>query len=212
MCRILAVHDPAGIDTAALLPAFAAVARGSREYQGDGWGIAVWNGDWQRYRSVSPIWEDDLSRFGQQTLFVAHARSAFRNEGIAVENNMPFIDGDTAFVFNGELRGVRIAAEGAIGAAKLFGLFRRMNPADDAAWHRGLQVVRARTRYIRAMNFVCAAPGAFTVGSVFNEDPDYFTMSLHQSGSRLMVSSEPLPEINGWTPIANNSVRTYRWE
>jgi len=36
---------------------------------------------------------------------VAHARSAFEDKDIVVENNMPFTDGERVFIFNGELRG-----------------------------------------------------------------------------------------------------------
>ena len=69
------------------------------------------------------------SRRSGKTISPASARRAccwptrearFRNEGIAVENNMPFLSGRHGFVFNGELRGVRIAATGRIGAEKLF--------------------------------------------------------------------------------------------
>ena len=77
---------------------------------------------WERYRTTTPVWEDDLTRFGAQHQFVAHARSAFRNEGIEEANNMPFVDAERAFVFNGELRGVRSTEPGRIGAEKLFNL------------------------------------------------------------------------------------------
>lgn len=209
MCRLLAVRAREPLALADLLGPFAAMSRASREYQGDGWGCAWWAGSsWERYRTVRPIWEDDLSRFGSHRLFVAHARSAFRNEGIEEANNMPFIAGEDAFVFNGELRGVRIAEEGRIGAEKLFSLFRRMAPATPAEWERAAAVVASRTRYVRAMNFVYAKPDAFTAVSVFNEDPEYFTMHARRDDRADMVSSEPLEGLDGWTPIAQGSVVT----
>ena len=202
MCRLLAVRAIEPLSVEQLLRPFALMSRASREYQGDGWGCAWWTGtSWERYRSVSPIWADDLTRFGAQRVFLAHARSAFRNEGIEEANNMPFFAGDDAFVFNGELRGVRIAEEGRIGAEKLFNLFRRMGPSGPDEWSKATGVVASRTRYVRAMNFVYAKPDHFTAGSIFNEDPEYFTMHLRRDARAAMVCSEPLDDLDGWAPI-----------
>lgn len=88
------------------LAAFTRVARNSREYQGHGWGCAwLEDGRWRLYHDIRPIWEDDWRPPGRTTLLLAHARSAFRDEGIRVENNMPFHDGERVFIFNGELHG-----------------------------------------------------------------------------------------------------------
>ena len=202
MCRLLAVRARDPLALADVLAPFAAMSRASKEFQGDGWGVAWWTGAaWDRYRSVRPIWDDDLTRFGAHRVFVAHARSAFRNEGIDEANNMPFLAGADAFIFNGELRGVRIAEEGRIGAEKLFNLFRRMGPSSPDEWNRAAAVVASRTRYVRAMNFVFARPDALTALSVFNEDPDYFTMRLRRDARGAMVCSEPLDGFDGWAPI-----------
>jgi glutamine amidotransferase len=211
MCRLLAVKTAGGAraNTADLLPRFAVMARASREYQGDGWGCSWWDGTrWERYRSVTPIWDDDLSKFGTQTMFLAHARSAFRNEGIEEANNMPFIAGDEAFVFNGELRGVRIAEEGRIGAEKLFNLLRRIGPRGSDEWRRAVATVSSRIRYVRAMNFIRATPHELLVTSIFNEDADYFTMSVRRGEDAVMVCSEPLAGLAGWAPIPNGTVET----
>jgi glutamine amidotransferase len=202
MCRILAVRAREPLVLADVLRPFAAMARASREFQGDGWGVAWWTGAaWDRYRSVRPIWDEDLTRFGKHRVCLVHARSAFRNEGIDEANNMPFLAGGDAFVFNGELRGVRIAEEGRIGAEKLFNLFRRIKPSTTDDWNRAAGVVTARTRYVRAMNFVFAKPDAFTTLSMFNEDPEYFTMHLRRDARGAMVCSEPLDGFEGWSPI-----------
>jgi len=119
MCRLLAVHDSRPFDIGSQVKQLAAVARNSREYQGDGWGCAwLEAGQWCVYRHIRPVWEDDLSPFGRTTLLLAHARSAFGNQGPDVANNMPFISGREVFIFNGEMRGVRIQAGGRIGAEK----------------------------------------------------------------------------------------------
>ncbi len=40
---------------------------------------------------------------------------------------MPFYDDQFIFIFNGELRGVRIKADGRIGAEKIFNFIKRFN-------------------------------------------------------------------------------------
>jgi predicted glutamine amidotransferase len=212
MCRLLAVCDADPFEMHGQLRALATIARTSREYQGDGWGCAWWDGQtWQRYRSLTPIWEDRLDRFGETRLLLAHARSAFRNEGIAVEHNMPFIEDEVAFVFNGELRGVRLAAPGRTGADKLFHMLRRLGAARDApGLRRAVDIVARRTSYVRAMNVVMAHRGGVRVVSRFGEDPDYFTMHVKREGTRLAICSEPFPPADGWLPIANGSVLEFQ--
>jgi glutamine amidotransferase len=202
MCRLLAVRDAAPFAIGDLLEALARIAKASKEYQGDGWGCAWWTGErWERYRSIRPIWEDDLGRFGATTVLLGHARSAFRNEGIEVENNMPFLDDRSAFIFNGELRGVSIVAPGRIGAEKLFRFIRRLG-ADSSLerFRHALEVVRRRTKYVRAMNLVLATGPTLRVASWYSEDPDYFTLHLSRGDSRTMISSEPFPGPRRWEP------------
>ncbi|MFI5168154.1 MAG: class II glutamine amidotransferase [Thermoanaerobaculales bacterium] len=208
MCRLLAVKDRTRFPIAPLLRRFAAMARASREYQGDGWGCA-WNDGrgWQVYRSLTPIWDDDLERFGATSLLVAHARSAFRNEGICIENNMPFLANGVAFVFNGELHGVRIREEGRIGAEKVFNTIRRLTNGDLAT---GLATatlfISARTRYVRAMNIVLADGERILVHSSFGEQPEYFTLHVARDDGRVAVCSEPLPGDEVWQPLANGAL------
>ena len=115
MCRLLAVRAGSPFAITPHLEKFASISRHSKEYQGHGWGCAYQDmeGAWQIYKNINPIWEDDLSVFPDTRLLVAHARSAFEDRDIVIENNMPFFDGRTVFVFNGELRGVRIKAQAA---------------------------------------------------------------------------------------------------
>jgi len=109
MCRLLTVRSQTPFAIGPHLVKFAHIAKNSKEYQGHGWGCAYQNpaGHWQFYRNIRPVWEGDLSRFGETTLLVAHARSAFQDKDIVVENNMPFFDGRTVYIFNGELRGLK---------------------------------------------------------------------------------------------------------
>jgi glutamine amidotransferase len=191
------------------LEKFADIARNSKEYQGHGWGCAYLDetGVWRVYKNINPIWEDDLSQFGGTTLLVAHARSAFEDRDIVIENNMPFFDGRTVFIFNGELRGVKIREQGRIGAEKIFNFVRRFDKGDTLkALEKAVHIIKKRTRYIRGMNIIMVNEGAIFVSSFFNEDKEYFTMR-YVEGKELIICSEPYPSEKKWTRIANNSVR-----
>lgn len=220
MCRILALTADEAFDAADWLRAFALRCRESREYQGHGWGVAWWaDGGWQRYRSLTPIWEDDLPAELRSTLVLVHARSAFRDEGIVLGNNMPFLADDLAFAFNGELRGVRLAAPGATGAVRLTHLLGRFRRAADGDVFEALRrldaVVSARSDYVRALNVVVSDGSTVWVNAHWSEDPDYFTLhrtsvALPEGGALQAVSSEPFALDDGaprWEAIANRTTR-----
>jgi len=216
VCRILAVRSLLPVEPRPLLQAFALRCRESKEYQGDGWGVA-WreDGAWRTWHTVEPIWSKEPPGVPATTLFLAHARSAFRNEGVVVTNNMPFVDGPLAFAFNGELRGVRLQAPGETGAWRLFHLLRRFADAEagdvGAALRRLDAVVKARTEYVRALNVVASDGDRIWVNSRWGEDPDYFTLWRASLGSPAgcvsVVASEPLDLAGGatlsWHPVSN---------
>ena len=214
MCRILMARCAVPFSISDHLTPFAALAKDSREYQGHGWGCS-WltdNNTWQHYHNIKPVWEDELDQFGLTSLLLVHARSAFRDEGIAVENNMPFTDGDSVFIFNGELRGVKIKSEGRIGAEKIYNYVRRMQQgSDNKNLHQALEkacgIISRRTSYVRAMNIILSDGEHTVASSTFGEDPDYFQMhrSVHAGVER--VCSEPFT-LNGdvnphWEPVVN---------
>ncbi len=210
MCRLLLVENPSGIDPLSHLDAFKNISRNSKEFQGHGWGCA-WLDEkrqWQLHHNIQPVWEDPLI-FPRTTLFLAHARSAFRDEGIVVENNMPFSDGENVFLFNGELRGVKIKAEGRIGAEKIFNTIKRLDHGDLAqATKRGVMVINKRTRYVRAMNFFLANNKAVQVCSQFDEDQDYFQMCTTQIGNTRIICSQTYGDDDAWEAIDNKHVYT----
>ncbi len=214
MCRLLLLSHPAGVDPAAHLDRFRELSRDSREYQGHGWGCAWLDDDrrWRLYHDIRPVWEDTDPVFPRTRLFVAHARSAFRDEGIAVENNMPFSDGENVFAFNGELRGVRIREAGRIGAEKIFNYIKRFDRGDmGAAVARGVEIIRSKTRYVRAMNFFLAGRDNVYIYSLFNEDPDYFQLREAEMEGARVICSEPYPGSGcAWRPIPNGSLETLR--
>ena len=205
MCRLLLVHSRDPFDPAPHLQAFAEISRNSREFQGHGWGCAVLSGSgWSVHRDIRPVWEDDLGRFPPTTRLLAHARSAFRNEAIAVENNMPFTDGETVFLFNGELHGVRLKAEGRIGAEKVFNVIRRSAGGKGLeALRRAVRVIESRSRYVKAMNIIVSDAANAWVSSLFNEDADYFTLRRRVRGGVTVVCSEPYPGTGGWESLEN---------
>ena len=211
MCRILAVRGCEPFATAPLLERFAAMARASREYQGDGWGLAWDDGrGWQTYHSLAPVWEEDASKFGDARMLLVHARSAFRNEGICVENNMPFLAGGIAFAFNGELHGVRIRERGRIGAEKVFNTIRRATNGDLATGlARAAALIRARTRHVRAMNIVLCDNARIVAHCEFAELPDYFTLHVARDDGRVAVCSEPLAGLGPWRPLANPALEVF---
>jgi glutamine amidotransferase len=211
MCRLLVVRSQDPFYPQTHLARFASVAKNSKEYQGHGWGCAwVEKGrGWQIYRNVRPVWEDDFSRFPATSLLIAHARSAFEDKDIVVENNMPFSDGERVFIFNGELRGVKIREEGRIGAEKIFNFIRRFDKGDTlAALKKGVELIRSRTRSIRAMNIILVKEGKIFLSTFFTGDEEYFTVRVKE-GPELVICSEAYPGETGWHGIPNETVREW---
>ncbi len=190
---------------------FARVARHSKEYQGHGWGCACRDstGDWELYKNIRPIWEDDFSRFPSTRLLVAHARSAFEDRGIDVANNMPFSDGRSVFIFNGELRGVRIRESGRIGAEKIFNYIRRFDRGSTReAISRAVRILKKRTRLIRGLNLVIVNEEGVLLFSFFTAEEAYFTMHVNEKNG-LVICSEPYDASDGWRAISNDSIEVW---
>ena len=211
MCRILYARSAQPFSISELLQPFAEMARDSREFQGHGWGCAWRDADsdgagWHQYHNIRPVWEDDLSQFGNTHLLLVHARSAFRDEGIVVENNMPFSDGKSMYIFNGELRGVRIQSEGRIGAEKIYNYIRRFDKGDlCAATTKAVDIIKKRSSYVRAMNIILADGEQTCVSTSYSEDPEYFQMYRKQDNDRQLVCSRPLGGESDWNAIENNT-------
>jgi len=211
MCRLLAVKAERPFAVTPHLKKFALISRNSKEFQGHGWGCAFKDdqGDWKLYKNIHPIWEHDFVGFPATTLLVAHARSAFEDKDIVVENNMPFFDGRVVFIFNGELRGVRIRERGRIGAEKIFNFIKRFDTGDTRkALEKAVDVIKKRSKYIRAMNIIMVKDEAIYVSTSFNEDPEYFTMH-YKEGAELTICSESYPFETGWQNLTNNSMRVW---
>ncbi len=209
MCRLLLIKSPQTISLQSDLSAFAELCRISPEYQGHGWGLAYKDeaNQWRHYRSLAPIWEDDLSFVPSTRWLLVHARSAFQNEGIAVENNMPFTRGDSQFIFNGELRGVRLQAPGRIGAEKLFHTVSTHHHGDlRKGVKQAVATILERSRYVRAMNMILTEGEQSMVFSYFGEDANYFTLYRQDQGSCTRVCSGRYGDHNKWRPLENLSL------
>lgn len=202
MCRLLLVRaaDPIAVDP--WLTAFAAMCRDSAEYQGHGWGLARFDGEtWTTHKELTPIWESNTTGFGRTRWLLVHARSAFRNEGIALPNNMPFSRDNHCFIFNGELHGVRIKETGRIGAEKIFNYILRFHKGDlGEALDRATRVIAARSDYVRAMNILMSDGEKIYCASRFSEDPDYFTMAHAGRPGLDAFCSRPLHTVDGGPP------------
>jgi len=218
MCRLLLVKSDREFSIPPFLKELASISRNSKEYQGHGWGCSyLEGGEWKTYKNIKPIWEDDLGSFRGTTLLLAHSRSAFKDEGIAIENNMPFCDERHHFIFNGELRGVRIREEGRTGAEKIFNFIKRFNKGNLVeALKKATDIIKKRTSYIRAMNIVITDRLQSLVFSLYNEDPDYFTMFyIIEDGITVVcsesfgINSESFGKNAGWMSICNDCVRVF---
>lgn len=211
MCRLLCIRGREPFEIKSHLETFAAIARDSREYQGHGWGCAwLTDAGFAQYHDIKPVWEDDKRDFGATRLFLAHARSAFKDEGIRVENNMPFGDDECVFIFNGELRGVRIKEEGRIGAEKIFNYIKRFDRGNTLeALERALGVIKKRTRYIRALNLIMASRDWVFAASHFGEDPDYFQMHTVDQNGLAIICSEAYPGEPDWRRFDNHTIRAF---
>jgi len=210
MCRILFARSDTSFSIADLIKPFARVAEFSSEYQGHGWGCSWREGDhWRHYHNIQPIWQHDHSKFGETSLLLVHARSAFRDEGIVIENNMPFSDGESVFIFNGELRGVRINSHGRIGAEKIYNYIRRFDKGDKLmALDKGTSIISRRSAYVRAMNIILSDGTQSCLSSSYNENQDYFQMYQKQNGPLKLVCSQPFANESDWCPIDNNTTES----
>jgi len=211
MCRLLLVKSQNEFPIVDHLRQFVHIAKHSREYQGHGWGCAfLIDNEWQIYKNIKPIWEDDLEQLGKTTQLLAHARSAFRDEGIRVENNMPFQKEGIIYIFNGELQGVKIKEQGRIGAEKIFNYILRFHNGDLLqALKKGIEIIQKRTAYVRAINIIVSDKRKVYVSSGFNEDFDYFTMHYKKSDDRLLICSEPYEGESDWHKIPNHTIKVF---
>jgi glutamine amidotransferase len=211
MCRLLYIRSKEPFSIKNELQKFAHIAKQSKEYQGHGWGCAWIEGDqWKFYKNIQPIWEEDFDSFESTTILIAHARSAFRDKDIHIDNNMPFFRDNYIYIFNGELHGVKINETGKTGAEKIFNYILRFNKNNiHEAILKGVKIIKKRSRYIKAMNFIIADRNSAYVYSDFNEDPDYFTLNYKKTPGQIYITSEVDDPDSGWHKLETKTLRIY---
>ncbi len=207
MCRLLFVKSKEEFSIKEYLEKFADVCKNSKEYQGHGWGLAyLEDNEWKHYKNINSIWEDDFSNFPLSNRLIVHARSAFRDKDIFIENNMPFYNEKYIFIFNGELSGVKLNVDGRIGAEKIFNFVNRFDNGNiSEAVQKAVNIINKRSKYIRAMNFIITDKNRAILNTQFNEDEVYFSMNLKKDEDKLIICSEPLDNSN-WEIIPNNTI------
>jgi glutamine amidotransferase len=208
MCRLLVVQSKQSFGISKHLKIFSKICKDSEEYQGHGWGMYYLGPDngWIEYKNIKPIWEEDLDNFPKTKLLVAHARSAFQDKDIFIENNMPFFDGKYVFIFNGELQKVRIEEQGRIGAEKIFNFIKRFDKGSmKEAIDNGIRQLKKRTQYYKAINLIIATKEDIFLSTNYNERENYFSMHCKETENELVICSMPYPDENDWVTIENNT-------
>jgi predicted glutamine amidotransferase len=218
MCRFLAAVSAEKLATQELLTAFAAMAEASRspdgDRQGDGWGVA-WlaeDGEWQRYRSLAPVWEDQASftRVPATNALAVHARSAsFAADRGQLAHNQPYLLGRRAFVFNGLLSGVshpgRRAGEiGAQRLARLLSSFLR-HGAPTEALSRLYALLLRRSLAMPALNLAMCGTQEITAVSHFETHPEYYQLHHAHNDNSTLLCSQPILGLV-WRPLPQRTV------
>lgn len=208
MCRLLYIKTDSVTDCSQTVNQFAQMCKNSKEYQGHGWGYAWLNNDkWHIYKSIKPIWEDELTTIPKTDKLLVHARSAFRNKDIIIENNMPFTNANHVFIFNGELHGVKIKENGRIGAEKIFNFIMRFYKGDlYTACNKALPIIKKRSTYVKAMNILIADNKNTICCSHYSEDAEYFSLKYKEEGHRLTLCSQIIDD-GKWQFFNNNSIK-----
>jgi glutamine amidotransferase len=211
MCRLLYIRSKKNFLIKDHLEKFAQISKSSKEYQGHGWGCAyLVNDEWNFYKNINPIWEDNFDSFESTSLLIAHARSAFNDQDIHIDNNMPFFNKNYIYIFNGELHGVRIKENGNIGAEKIFNFILRFIDKDiEAGIKKGINIIKKKTRYIRAMNFIIADKNNAYVYSDYNEDQEYFTLKSKNEDEQVIISSENYSAESNWQSLEKNKLKVF---
>ncbi len=213
MCRLLAIRSKKKVKTAEELKKFSLLCKNSKEYQGHGWGCAYKDnsGGWKYYRNVKPIWEDTFDAFPKSTFLIAHARSAFQDKDIVVENNMPFYDDNLIFTFNGELQGVTIREKGRTGAQKIFHMIQKeiKKQKIEKAIQTIVEEIKQRSRYIKAFNVIISDKEKIFVVNIYNENPEYFQMYYKENEEEISICSEHYPNEKDWKKVSTNNVTVF---
>ncbi len=199
MCRFLFYNSKNPHNLNPLLNDFAEMCKNSKNYQGDGWGIMYRQGDELILkRSLNPIWEDTPSINIPETDFLlVHARWAHGTWTKGdVENNQPFHKNDSLFVFNGNLKRVKIQIPGRIGAEKILNLILRESAKSDTEQgiSHAVQIMKDNAQLIKAINFLLLQNNTCYIHSYYTIDPEYFDLRLWEGEGEWFITSYPIDD------------------
>jgi predicted glutamine amidotransferase len=182
---------------------FSQKCKDNKEWQGDGWGICWLNskGEWEIFKSLSSIWEDEVKfkNFPKSKVFLIHARSStFEKDKGKIEFNQPFFNKGIAFVFNGEIKRVKgIEVPGEIGSQKIFNLFLKEysnSEKVEAAIEKIKKLLEENSEKIVALNIgICDKKNLFVL-CYFSTRKDYYTL-YYSLGEISLVSSEKISNL-----------------
>lgn len=191
MCRFLMFKSKKAVKPDRLLSDFAKMCKNNSVWQGDGFGVAWMLDDrsWMLDKSLKPVWEDGekFKKIPATRLLVVHARGAsFSHQRGNIDFNQPYIDDSICFVFNGELYGVKLNAEGKIGAQKIFNLLKR------TSLERVGNLLRKNSKKILGMNIGFIKGDSINVRCDYDEQKDYYTLRYYISDDLVMICSEQI--------------------
>ncbi len=201
MCRFLMMQSDEPGRVPGILAGFTRMAEANRTPEGgrheDGYGVARLEDDgWRRFRSPRPLWEEepDWSEFSGAGRLLVHARNAsFAWEKGDVRYNMPFMSGNTAFVFNGFLEGVKLSADppGRNGSEKIFNYLLKLLEDRDPADALELlgRVLKKSCSRLWGLNIGLADGRDFYCYSACDLYPEYYRLNYHRDGNMRLISS-----------------------
>lgn len=184
---------------------FAKICKNNSQWQGDGWGIAwkLEDGNWKIEKSLKPIWEEEekFRKVSATKLLVVHARGAsFPHQKGDINFNQPYVDSNVCFVFNGELYGVKLKAEGKIGAQKIFNLLER------TSLERVRYLLRKNSKKILGMNIGLVKGDTINVLCDYDEQQDYYTLRYYIDKDITLVCSEEIGNYK-WTKMKKGEIK-----
>lgn len=177
------------------------MCKNNSEWQGDGWGIAwkVDDGKWKLDKSLKPIWEeiDTFEKISLSNIFVIHARGAsFPKHKDNIEYNQPFINSDMCFVFNGELYGVTLKAEGHIGSQKIFSLIKHNLDMNDPKMtlKKVQELLITNSKGILGCNMAFSIDRSLYASCYFGDQDkkDYYTVRYYSDENLSIICSEKI--------------------
>ncbi len=212
MCRFLLIKSKNAIQPKKLLNEFALMCKNNSEWQGDGWGLSwkVEDGEWKIDKSVKPIWEESerFNAFPKSHMFAIHARGAsFPKHKDNIDFNQPYISNDLCFVFNGELYGVTLKADGAIGSQKIFSLVKqnldKNNPIQTL--QKVQDMLLKNSKSILGCNIGFIYENGLYASCNFSDKKEYYTVRYYSDEQFSIICSEKISNYP-WKSMKNGEV------